>query len=180
MAQNTIVALAVDFANTDHVSALAQIMALATQAGIAIQVGVGASASAVSESKPARERKPLADTADTFVRLAIDGKHVTFQTPDGKYLGTAGIRKVMNARVKDGGATWDADKKAWAFKSAQAARKWAVAQADAAVKALTPEGQEPDASKFPEGDFALVTAREWADQREKAQARAERKAGKGA
>ena len=176
----TTMVIALDLANAEHAQALAQFITLATQVGAQFQVGVGAPAPAPApvqdapepEPEPVREYKP---THDVVLALVADKAYVHCTTLDGKFVGESGVRKAVNARIRKAGGVWDQTHKAYKFPSAKAASNYVAGETDAAIKARTPEGAEPDASAFPDGYFALVTAEQWQAQRDAAAARKARK-----
>ena len=170
-----IFAMSIDLTNVAHVSALASIAQACAEAGIALQTlptSVGATAPTPTQAQapvPAPKERKLADTCDTLVGITlVSDRKCRFTTLDGKYLGIAGVRKAMNARIRNH-AQWSSDDRAWVFSSAEACNKWIAAQAEAALEHMG------DDAEIPEGDFALVTAEEWDAIRSKAEARKARK-----
>lgn len=175
---NTIVALAVDFTQASHASAFAQIITLATQAGIPVQVGVGASAPVAQADAPANAQaqapKAYEDVHDVALRLVVDKAYVSYASLAGKYVGESGVRKALNARIREAGGVWDADRKAYKFASAKAANKFAETASNAAVDA----SEDAKRAMLEDADthwVALVTAQEWQAQRDKAAARKAKK-----
>ena len=169
-----------DFTNTTHTQAFAQMCAIATQAGVPMQVmgaymNTGACVSDMGTqaqaSTPTPTPKVYAPAEDVACQWLVDKTRVTYALADGKYAGQTGVRKTLNARLRNAGAEWDADKKAWVFKSTAAAKKFVEADVSAHYDTL-------DGIEYPYP--TLVTAQEIEGVRAKAQARAEKKANKGA
>lgn len=176
MAQMTVIAIAIDFANVAHAQAFAQIAALAAQNGMALQVGVGASAPApaTAVAQPTAEvkaPKTYAPTEDTLVRLVVDKTLVKAVTLDGKFIGASGVRKVVNARIREAGGAWDAEHKAYKF--TKSAKAIAFAEQET-LNAVGVKGESVVTAECPY--VALVTAEQWQAQRDRAVARAEKKA----
>lgn len=165
-----------DFTNPTHTQVFAQVCALATQAGVPMQVmgaGVSDMGTQVQASTPTQTQAPkvYAPAEDVACQWLVDKTRVTYALANGKYAGQSGVRKTLNARLREAGATWDADKKAWVFKSTAAAKKFVEADVCAHYDTL-------DGIEYPYP--TIVTAQEIEAVRAKAQARAEKKANKSA
>lgn len=145
-----------DLANVTHATAFAQICALATQAGVPMQVGTSTTGTQAQASTPTQTPKVYAPAEDVQCKWVQDKCKVTYTLEDGKYVGQTGARKTLNARLREAGATWDASAKAWKFASSK------------------------KASDFVANTSALVSASDIEAVRAKAQARADKKANKGA
>lgn len=144
-----------DFSNPVH----AQMFASVVGAGVPMQM-LGAGVSGVDTqaqaNTPVSEPKTYAPAEDVECKWVQDKTKVSFTLADGKYAGQTGVRKTLNARLRKAGATYDASAKAWKFVSTK------------------------KAEEFVANTSALVTAQEIEEVRAKAQARAEKKANKGA
>ena len=176
-----------DLANPVHASVFAQVCALTTQANVPMQVGVGASTPATPVSSvnvasaPVETPKTYAPAEDVACKWVQDKSRVTYTLADGKYVGQTGVRKTLNKRLKDGGATWDGEKKAWTFKSSKAAEAFVSKDHYAHVPGDTPEAKAQWlAENSIEGYYTVVTAAEIEAVRAKAEARAQKKAQKSA
>lgn len=152
-----------DFTNPTHANVFAQMCALAAQAGVPMQMLGGAPApthvSDAQASAPALAPTPVktyAPAEDVQCKWVQDGMYVRYTLADGKYAGTTSVRKTLNARLREAKAVYDASKKAYKFASKVAAQK------------------------FVDSTSALVTAHDIEAVRAKAQARAEKKAQRGA
>lgn len=155
-----------DLSNPLHANAFAQVLALATQANVPMQVGVGGKQTNIEEQNtPTPTQKTYAPACDVACVWVVDGTKVSYELEKGvvskdgkenKYVGQSGVRKTLNARLREGGATWDSEKKVWKFAS------------------------KAKAETFAQNTSALVTADEIEEVRAKAQARAEKKAQKSA
>ena len=136
-------------------------------------VSVSVASAPAPEVAPTREYKAC---EDTLVRLDVDGKYVVYTTADGKYLGTSGIRKACNARLRKV-ATYDSARKAWAFKSAKAAMAWCETETVAANDVHDEGVTAMLTSTEPITHWVmLITASEWQAQRDRAAARKSKKA----
>lgn len=183
MAQMTVIAIAIDFANVAHAQAFAQIAALAAQNGMALQVGVGAPAPAPAPAPVAQEPatqvkapKAYKPTEDRLVRLVVDKTLVSVTTLDGKFEGVNGVRKTVNARIRKAGGVYDQAVKAYRFTKSANAKAFAVEQTTAANEHM-PEAVTAALSnaECKTEYVALVTAAEWQAFRDK-QAGKEKKA----
>lgn len=146
-----------DFSNPVH----AQLFANVVGAGVPMQMlGADTSVSGAQSQTQVSTPKTVTKTYDPAVDVAckwVQNKTgVTYTLADGKYVGQAGARKTLNARLRSAGATWDGEKKVWKFASTK------------------------KAEEFVANTSALVSAQEIEEVRAKAQARAEKKANKGA
>ena len=162
-----------DFANPVHAQIFAQVCAQCTSASVPMQMHDFASVSATSVaptptpvSTPASTPKEYAPATDVECAWVLNKTLVTYTLADGKYAGQTGVRKTLNARLRSAGAEWNAEKKAWAFKSSKAAL--AFVESDVAAHYDTLDGISVEHP-------TLVTAQEIESVREKAQARASKK-----
>ena len=182
-----------DFTNTTHTQAFAQMCAIATQAGVPMQVmgaymNTGACVSDMGTqaqaSTPTPTPKVYAPAEDVACQWLVEGTKVSYTLTDGKYVGQTGVRKTLNARLRNAGATWDASAKVWKFASKAKAEKFAHEDSYAHIPGDTPEAKAQWVSDNfetrPDMLYTLVTAQEIEGVRAKAQARAEKKANKGA
>lgn len=136
----------IDITNTAHLTALATL----AQAGITVTLGE--SASPAASDKPAKASKPRTYAAVhdiTCVWHVADNGGVTYTHADGSYVCESGVRKVLNARLRSLGGTWDKNARVW----------------------VLPTDARPE-----DGSAADVTAEEWQAVRDAAAARAARRA----
>ena len=148
-----------DLTNPTHAQVFAQVCALTSQAGVPMQVmgtSVSDTGAQAQVSTPAPAPKVYAPAEDVQCKWVQDGMYVSYTLEDGKYAGQTGVRKTLNARLRGANAEYVAEKKAYKFASKKAAEKF-VAETS-----------------------ALVSASDIESVRAKAQARAEKKANKGA
>lgn len=133
-----------DFSNERHMTAIATL----AQAGITVMLG-SAGTSVPACEKPAKPRTYAAVHDITCVWHVADNGGVTYTHADGSYVGESGVRKVLNARLRSLGGTWDKD-----------ARMWVL----------------PTDNRPADGSAADVTAEEWQAARDKAAERAAKRA----
>ena len=151
-----LVAMNFDLTNPMHQNTFAQICALASQVGVPMQMNapMPVATSTPIASAPTTTPKVYDPAVDVQCAWVVDKTKVSYTLADGKYVGQTGVRKTLNARLRDAGATYDTTVKAWKFASSKKAQE------------------------FADSTSALVTASEIEDVRAKAQARAEKKAAK--
>ena len=155
MTNTTTVLFQFDFTNPVH----AQLFASVVGAGVPMQMmgaGVSESTPQTEVNAPVVKAKVYAKAEDVSCVWVQDKTKVSYTLADGKYVGQTGARKTLNARLRNAGATYDASAKVWKFASSK------------------------KAEEFVANTSALVSAQEIEDVRAKAQARAEKKANKGA
>jgi len=145
---NTTVLFQFDFANPVH----AQLFASVAGAGVPMQMLGVSVPTPTPVSTPVAEPKVYAPAEDVACVWVADKTKVSYTLADGKYVGQTGVRKTLNARLRDAGATYDATAKAWKFASSKKAQE------------------------FVDNTSALVSASEIEAVRAKAQARAAKKA----
>ena len=145
-----------DFTNPVHAQLFTQVCAQCTSAGIPMQMHDFTSAPVAPVptpvSTPAPAPKTYAPAEDVQCQWVQNKTLVTYTLADGDYVGQTGARKTLNARLRNAGAEWIADKKAWKFASTK------------------------KAEEFIASTSALVTAQEIEAVREKAAQRAAKKA----
>lgn len=130
-----------------HTLAKAGVSMPLTGAGMAVAEGKGTKVQATPA--PAQYLPPAGDVACMYVR---DGRYVTAALAGGAYIGRTGIRRIMQARIREGGGKWDQTHRAYVFADA--------ATAQAFVKSADP----------------TVTAAQWEAYRQAAAEKAQRKA----
>ena len=121
-------------------------------------VSVSVASAPTPEVAPTREYAPVHDVR---VTLVLDGTGIrvgTYADGDkaGKYVGESGIRKACNAHLRATGGAWNADRKAYVYKSKKAAQD--------AYEVLAEDG------------VILIKASEWQEQRDRAAARKSKRA----
>ena len=180
MTNTTTVLFQFDFNNPVH----AQLFANVVGAGIPMQlIGTGVQTPVTTQestpeptqvSKPVAETKTYAPAEDVLCTWDVDKTKVTYTLADGKYAGQSGVRKTLNARLRNAGAIWDADKKAWKFASSKKANEFVRADMAQYCDRKDVLAVDPTVALYP----TVVTAAEIEAVRAKAQARAEKKAQK--
>ena len=136
----------IDITNTAHLTALATL----AQAGITVTLGESAApASGKAPAKASKPREYAACHDMTCIWHVADNGGVTYTHADGSYVGESGVRKVLNARLRSLGGTWDKDARVW----------------------ILPTDARPE-----DGSAADVTAEEWQAARDAAAARAAKRA----
>ena len=171
---NTTVLFQFDFTNPVH----AQLFASVVGAGVPMQrVGAGVSTPTPAQvstpvSTPVAEPKVYAPAQDVLCTWVVDKTHVSYTLVDGKYVGQSGVRKSLNARLRNAGAEWNADKKAWKFASAKKAQDFVSADTAKYCEREDVLAVDVLVAQYP----TVVTAQEIESVRAKAQARAQKRA----
>ena len=105
--------------------AFAELMSFIAQHGISATIGAETAPAQATAPAPAKKPRKLEATHDIECVWTIDGKSVAYTTADGKYVGETCVRRELNSRIREAGATWNKDARRWEFKSAAAAKKFA-------------------------------------------------------
>lgn len=165
MANTLVLTIAIDPSNAEHLKVLALIGNMGLFAGApAASAPAPVSASpAPAQDVPAPAPAPEAPAkvyeapeADVVCYWHVKGRYVVPSKDADKltYIGRNGVRKVLNARIREAGGVWDTAAKAYGFKSVK------------------------EATKFAKDTSATVTPAQWQERVDARAARAARKASK--
>lgn len=105
--------------------AFAELMSFIAQHGISATIGGETAPAQATAPAPAKKPRKLEDVHDVECAWVVNDKAVAYTTSDGKYVGETCVRRELNARIREAGASWDKDARRWEFKSAAAAKKFA-------------------------------------------------------
>ena len=145
-----------DVTNPTHAQLFAQMCAQCASVGVPMQMHdlapVGVAPTPVPVSTPVVAPKVYEPATDVQCKWVQEKNYVSYTLADGKYVGQTGARKTLNARLRTAGAEYNAEKKAYKFASTK------------------------KAEEFVANTSALVSASDIEAVREKAQARALKKA----
>lgn len=157
MANTLVVTIALDVTNVEHLKVLTLIGNMGLFAAAHNALGLEAPAPVSASPAPAQDAPAPEAPAKVYEAPEEDwecawyvkGKFVNPSMTRGelKFVGKPGIRSVLNQRCKDAGAVWDADTKAYAFKSATAAKKFAESTSATVTPAQWQEHHDAQAAK---------------------------------
>lgn len=130
-----LVAMNFDLTNPAHEELFKNLCVQCASAGVPVQMGATPVAPTPTPvSTPAPAPKTYAPAEDVQCVWVHDKTRVSYTLADGKYAGQTGVRKVLNARLRNAGAEYNAEHKAYVFKSTKAAEKF-IADTSALVTA---------------------------------------------
>lgn len=139
MANTLVVTIALDTTNAEHLKVLTLIGSMGLFAAAHSALGLEAPAPVSASPAPAQDvpapapapEAPAkvyeAPEADVVCYWHVKGRYVVPSKDADKltYIGRNGVRKVLNARIREAGGVWDTTAKAYGFKSVKEATKFA-------------------------------------------------------